>query len=146
MNESLRFPVLTLCNKNIFNVSRIRRLLEWMNEEAMAVNVTTDGNETMSSRPPPVLVQPVGRTWDVGRLVGFRGMDVQQVWDAVAHSAEEIVIEVDNDLSFHFLQVPFRLTCPSLLVLVREERELQPGGRMEARLHLHGQMLLLHTK
>ena len=102
MNESLRFPVITLCNKNIFNVSRIRRLLELMNEEAMEIEMAganlTDGvsgqPSNRSNRPPAVLVQPVGRTWDVGRLVGFRAMDVQQVWDAVAHNIDEIVAEV----------------------------------------------------
>ncbi len=96
MNESLRFPVLTLCNKNMFNISRIRRLMEEMKaEETEHSDDWRNRSGTTTAAPATTKPQKAGGPpWDVGKLIGFRGMNIQQVWDAVAHDIDKIILEV----------------------------------------------------
>lgn len=73
MNDTLRFPVLTICNKNSFNMSLIRML------EAEA------GANRSSGAKAEV---------NISQLVGVRGMDAKQLWDAIAHDPDQIIAEV----------------------------------------------------
>lgn len=95
MNESLRFPALTLCNKNLFNVSRIRRLIDWMRADEVDLNDGRSGSQTVRTTTS-ASAERLTTLWDVRQLIGFRGMDIRQVWDAVAHDIDQIVIEVQQ--------------------------------------------------
>ena len=73
MNDTLRFPVLTICNKNSFNMSQIRML------------VAEAGIKRNDSGKSEV---------NIGQLVGVRGMDAKQLWDVIAHDPDQIIAEV----------------------------------------------------
>jgi hypothetical protein len=75
MNDTLRFPVLTICNKNSFNMSQIRMLEA---EAGLGRNSKSEVN--------------------ISQLVGVRGMDAKQLWDVIAHDPDQIIAEV-----IHFL-------------------------------------------
>lgn len=71
MNDTLRFPILTVCNKNSFNMSRIRILQTEM----------TGSNVTQLQV-------------NISHLVGLRGMDAKQLWDIIAHDPDQLIAEV----------------------------------------------------
>jgi hypothetical protein len=77
MNDTLRFPVLTICNKNSFNMSQIRMLQA---EAGLGRNSKSEVN--------------------ISQLVGVRGMDAKQLWDVIAHDPDQIIAEV-----IHFLYI-----------------------------------------
>lgn len=70
MNDTLRFPVLTVCNKNSFNMSQIRLLEKEMTGSVNKVEV------------------------NISQLVGLRGMDAKQLWDVMAHDPDQFIVEV----------------------------------------------------
>ncbi|XP_046456628.1 acid-sensing ion channel 4-A-like [Daphnia pulex] len=70
MNDTLRFPVLTICNKNSFNMSQIRMLEA---EAGLGRNSKSEVN--------------------ISQLVGVRGMDAKQLWDVIAHDPDQIIAE-----------------------------------------------------
>ena len=74
MNDTLRFPVLTICNKNVFNMTQINSLQK-------AANVKTD---------------PRQRTTNISKLVGFQGMDIKQLWDVITHDPNQLIEEVST--------------------------------------------------
>nr|CAG4649161.1 EOG090X02IW [Scapholeberis mucronata]SVE93500.1 EOG090X02IW [Scapholeberis mucronata] len=88
MNDSLRFPVLTLCNKNIFNMSQIRLLKEEMLLEELAINSSRYDTSILSK----------AEAWNISPLIGFRGMDAKQLWDSIAHDPNQIIEEVSPTL------------------------------------------------
>ena len=67
MKESLPFPVITICNKNMFNVTRIVQI------GANSSGVSAD---------------------NISSIIGLGGFDAEDVWDATAHSLDRIVVEV----------------------------------------------------
>nr|SVE80001.1 EOG090X02IW [Daphnia magna] len=69
MNDTLRFPVLTVCNKNSFNMSQIRLLEKEMTGSVNKVEV------------------------NISQLVGLRGMDAKQLWDVMAHDPDQFIVE-----------------------------------------------------
>jgi hypothetical protein len=73
MNDTLRFPVLTICNKNSFNMSQIRML---------AAEAGIKRNNSGKSEV------------NIGQLIGVRGMDAKQLWDVIAHDPDQIIAEV----------------------------------------------------
>lgn len=81
MNESLRFPALTLCNKNMFSASRMRRWRGVMIAEQVS-------DERASRIHHPTL------GWNISQLVGYREMDIRQVWQSIAHEPDQMIAEV----------------------------------------------------
>ena len=75
MNDSLRFPTVTFCNKNLINMTKFRLL---NNERREHLNLTHRDADIV----------------DIGELIGFRGMDVKEIWDATAHDSNKIIKEV----------------------------------------------------
>lgn len=73
MNDTLRFPVLTICNKNSFNMSQIRML-----EAEAGIKRNNSGKSEVN----------------IGQLIGVRGMDAKQLWDVIAHDPDQIIAEV----------------------------------------------------
>nr|SVE86007.1 EOG090X02IW [Daphnia similis]SVE87262.1 EOG090X02IW [Daphnia similis] len=69
MNDTLRFPVLTVCNKNSFNMSQIRLLEKQMTGSVSKLEV------------------------NISQLVGLRGMDAKQLWDLIAHDPDQFIVE-----------------------------------------------------
>lgn len=92
MNDSLRFPVLTLCNKNSFNVTRIKQL--------KLAKAAEDGNSNQSLIDLQNSCYNVSRLpdhcWNMSDLIGYGGRDAKQVWDLVAHRPEKIISEVNS--------------------------------------------------
>jgi hypothetical protein len=80
MNDTLRFPVLTICNKNSFNMSQIRMLQA---EAGLGRNSKSEVN--------------------ISQLVGVRGMDAKQLWDVIAHDPDQIIVEVNSFLILYGL-------------------------------------------
>nr|SVE77485.1 EOG090X02IW [Daphnia lumholtzi] len=69
MNDTLRFPVLTVCNKNSFNMSQIRLLEKEVTGSVNKLEV------------------------NISQLVGLRGMDAKQLWDLIAHDPDRFIVE-----------------------------------------------------
>ena len=75
MNNSLRFPALTVCNKNSFNMTQFNLL-----KQELAFERNLSHHQIKS--------------WGLRDLIGFRGMDVKQLWDSLAHNPNKIISEV----------------------------------------------------
>ena len=140
MNESLRFPVLTLCNKNAFSVSRMRHL-----RGVMIAEQVSDGRASRLHHPT------LG--WNVSQLVGYREMDVRQVWQSIAHDPNDMIAEVHlrSPVGHAHLMQRDRLSTHSLnvmmlLVLVRTQCNMQPSRTLGARFHVHGRVSLVRTQ
>ena len=104
MNDTLRFPVLTLCNKNIFNMSQIRLL----RAEMFGTQDVMTANQSDVERKLDAQQAAKQSPWNISQLVGFRGMDVKQLWDAIAHHPDKIIEEVRYHFSFkiNILRIP----------------------------------------
>ncbi|KAK4020490.1 hypothetical protein OUZ56_002461 [Daphnia magna] len=79
-NETLPFPILSICNKNMFNMTAMRIL------KTEKANLITRTNGT-------VLSQKEIDNWDVADLVGVRGYNVLELWNFISHSLERMIIE-----------------------------------------------------
>ena len=88
MNDTLRFPVLTICNKNVFNMTQINLLEKKMK---------------MGDDPARANWKPT-RT-NISQLVGFQGMDIKQLWDAITHDPKQLIEEVFNSFIAEFPQI-----------------------------------------
>lgn len=77
-NDSLPFPVLTLCNKNAFNVTAMRRL-----KASHGVGLGAGG----------------GGVDRVDHLVGVGGRDARALWDALTNDWNVMMREVRTILS-----------------------------------------------
>ncbi len=70
--------------------------MEWMRAEETE-HSDDYRNRSGTTKAAPSATKPqkaAGPPWDVGKLIGFRGMNIQQVWDAVAHDIDKIILEV----------------------------------------------------
>nr|CAG4642364.1 EOG090X02IW [Evadne anonyx] len=74
MNNSLRFPALTVCNKNSFNMTQFNL---FKLELAFERNLSHYHVESMGLKD----------------LIGFRGMNAKQLWDSLAHDPNKIILE-----------------------------------------------------
>lgn len=85
----------------MFNVSRIKQLkLAKAEEEDALLNLVN--NDTGHARRFHKNCFNVTRLnsncWNESDLVGYRGMDVKDVWDVVAHRPQKIISEVNHFL------------------------------------------------
>ncbi|XP_068246367.1 acid-sensing ion channel 1B-like [Palaemon carinicauda] len=74
-NQTLRFPVVTFCNKNLFNITSLNELRDELAEEM---------NETSRS---------VIESWDIPDLVGKLGRDAEEIWTRIRHRRELMITE-----------------------------------------------------
>lgn len=81
-NDSLHFPVLSLCNKNLFNLTA----MDILKNEKAAQLLATDNTTVVS--------QSQFDKWDIPDLIGVRGYDATQVWDFIAHRMSAMIMEV----------------------------------------------------
>ncbi|XP_046644342.1 acid-sensing ion channel 5-like isoform X2 [Daphnia pulicaria] len=88
-NMSLRFPVLSICNKNMFNMSAIQILKE------KKANAIKEKNGTIVS-------QKEMAKWDVGDLIGVNDYNVSQLWDFISHSLNKDGIHHGMALECYF--------------------------------------------
>ena len=109
MGSRLIFPVLTLCNKNNFNVSRIKELKLAKAVEEDAIELSNNRSRHFQQRCYNVSRLPPD-CWDISDLIGYRGMDVKQVWDAVAHNPEKMIIEVIGIFRLIFQAISYIMT------------------------------------
>ena len=79
-NDSLHFPVLTLCNKNLYNMTAMNILKREKAAQLIRDNV-------------PVTNKDIDN-WTVRDLVGVRDLDAQSLWDFLAHDWNRMMIEV----------------------------------------------------
>ncbi len=86
-NDTLRFPILSLCNKNLFNMTAI-----WILKNEKAALLARENAE--------VIPQSQIDRWDVKDLVGVRDYNITEFWNFISHSIEKMIIEVC--LSFFF--------------------------------------------
>ncbi|XP_042213071.1 uncharacterized protein LOC121860102 [Homarus americanus] len=75
-NQTLRFPIVSFCNKNQFNMTAVKEL-----QEQRAALLGETNASVISS-------------WDISQLVGTNGMDASQLWVYIKHKLELMVEEV----------------------------------------------------
>lgn len=128
INDSqIRFPVISLCNKNLFNLT------------AMSILKKEKAAELLTNYNLSVTQSTIDR-WDIPDLIGVRGYDATQVWDFTAHSIKKMSVEVS---SLHRLSLPLQLIKIATTVFYGKKRQLCGSRRMEKNLQLHGRLLLL---
>ncbi|KAK2713695.1 hypothetical protein QYM36_009538, partial [Artemia franciscana] len=76
-NSTLRFPTITICNKNEFNMSKVMSLRKEM------YNLKNEA---------PILGIP-GVDWNISELVGFKRMNAKQLWNEISHDINVMALE-----------------------------------------------------
>jgi len=89
----LPFPIVTLCSHNTFSVSRIKelKLAKAVEEDAIArtnIRARRFRDNCYNVNPLPL------SCWDIADLIGYKGMNVKDIWDAVAQKPEDMIVEV----------------------------------------------------
>ncbi len=87
INDTLRFPVLTICNKNIFSMTQINLLEKDMKKARI------QSQDASFSKQSELKIKESTRT-NISQLVGFRGMDIKQLWDLITHDPKQLIEEV----------------------------------------------------
>ena len=86
-NQSLKFPTVTICNKNIFNATKFELLMTTPFVVAgRGPNFTVTTGEKLFGRPYNSL--------SIGDVVGFNNMTAEGIWSHTAHVKDEMIIEV----------------------------------------------------
>ena len=79
--------------------------------------------------------------WDISELIGYNGMDVKEVWDALAHNPDKMIEEVE--MKFAIINWYNIIIIWAVLFRRPTQYQVQPSGSLVAHLHLKGQMLLV---
>ena len=95
--DGLPFPIVTLCGQNTFRVRRIKelKLAKAVEEDA----ITRTNIRARRFQSTCYNVNPVPPScWDLSDLIGYDGMNVKDIWDAVAQKPEDMIDEVIEKL------------------------------------------------
>jgi hypothetical protein len=97
-NASLKFPTVTICNKNMFNVTKFELLLTTPfvvqhNHHGGLNNNNTSNNVTTTTTGVKLLGRPVS-SLSIGDVVGLKNMTAEAWWTSTAHDQKEMIVEV----------------------------------------------------
>ena len=80
-NDTLRFPILSLCNKNLFNMTAIAIL-------------KTEKAASLARGSGDVIPQSQIDEWDIKDLHSVRSFNITEFWNFISHSIDEMIVEV----------------------------------------------------